>query len=413
MLAARAERPKTSEPPDEIHAAQVAPDRHSGAMRFPQLDSLRALAIGAVMFEHYAGERLNNYFPLGAGFTGVGCFFALSGFLITSTLLYELDHEPGGKTSAWLKFYGRRVLRLFPAYYGCILILVLLNVEPVVSSWPWHAAYLSNVWVAMGNPILDFWSLAVEEQFYALWPFVIAFTPRRHLPAVIIATTVVLSLVIKASLDGMGVSYKSVQTLLFAKTPELGLGALLALISYRAGRPGDMSWCKGVVARRFTILAWTSLAIAVLGWAVYGTGGWFRYYLNDLLSGIFFIWVIAQLAIGVKGPLGALLSHPAPQYVGHISYGLYLVHNWVPKILEQYFGEIPKLLAAPIVLAVTFGICALSWQFYEKPILGLKRYIGGARRPFTTRSEPSAAVPLAGSGSAGLAPRSSAAPTSS
>jgi peptidoglycan/LPS O-acetylase OafA/YrhL len=388
-------------------------------MRFPQLDSLRALAIGAVMFEHYAGERLNNYFPLGAGFTGVGCFFALSGFLITSSLLYELDHEPGGKASAWLKFYGRRALRLFPAYYACILILVLLNVEPVVSSWPWHAAYLSNVWVAMGNPILDFWSLAVEEQFYALWPFVIAFTPRRYLPAVIILSTVVLSLVIKASLDSMGVPHKPIQTLLFAKTPELGLGALLAFISYRAGRPGDMSWCTGVVARRFTIVAWTCLAIAVLGWAVYDGGGRFRYYLNDLLSGIFFIWVIAQFAIGVKGPLGAFLSHPAPQYVGQISYGLYLVHNWVPKILEQYFGEIPKLLAAPIVLAVTFGVCALSWHFYEKPILSLKRHIGGARRPFATRSEPepgpvAAVIPLGGGSSGGgLAPQNSPARSSS
>jgi len=67
------------------------------------------------------------------------------------------------------------------------------------------------------------------------------------------------------------------------------------------------------------------------------------------------------------------------QYIGRISYGLYLVHNWMPDIVAKLIGPLPKYQAAPLVLAGTFGICALSWQFFEKPIMGLKRYFGSAK----------------------------------
>jgi peptidoglycan/LPS O-acetylase OafA/YrhL len=262
----------------------------------------------------------------------------------------------------------------------------------VASSWPWHFAYLSTVWIAMGNPILDFWSLAVEEQFYALWPFVIALTPRRWLPHVMVLTTIVLSLALKGVLEQLGVSQKAMQTLLFAKTPELGLGGLLALVCYRNGRPGDFSWLKGAKAHWFTGVALVCLAVDIAGWAVYRADGWFRFYLNDVLAGVFFTWLVAQCAIGLNGPVGMLMSHPAPQYVGRISYGLYLVHNWTPEMIERAFGPLPKLVAAPLVLGLTFAICALSWQFYEKPILGLKRFLSSTPKPFTAPPETARAV---------------------
>jgi peptidoglycan/LPS O-acetylase OafA/YrhL len=74
-----------------------------------------------------------------------------------------------------------------------------------------------------------------------------------------------------------------------------------------------------------------------------------------------------------------MFDNPALQYIGRISYGLYLVHNWIPDIFEKYFGVMPKYEEGPIVLVLTFTVCILSWHFFEKPIMGLKRYFWNAR----------------------------------
>jgi peptidoglycan/LPS O-acetylase OafA/YrhL len=101
-----------------------------------------------------------------------------------------------------------------------------------------------------------------------------------------------------------------------------------------------------------------------------------RYFTNDLLCGTFYAWLVLQAAIGVRGSLAPVFDNGALQYVGRISYGLYLVHNWMPDIVTRLFGPLPKYQAAPLVLAGTFGLCALSWQFFEKPVMGLKRFFG-------------------------------------
>src|SRR5262245_48027521 len=136
----------------------------------PHLDGLRALAISAVLVEHFGGKALNALVPIGAGSIGVNLFFTLSGFLITGILL-----ESFGKGSNWqttlLNFYARRFLRLMPIFYVTLFALVLLDIRTLSDSWPWHAAYLSNVHIAFGGEKTVFWSLAVEEQFYLVWPF--------------------------------------------------------------------------------------------------------------------------------------------------------------------------------------------------------------------------------------------------
>jgi peptidoglycan/LPS O-acetylase OafA/YrhL len=228
--------------------------------------------------------------------------------------------------------------------------------------------------IARGGPETVFWSLAVEEQFYLFWPFVIAFVPRRFLVQTILALAVI-SLLFKLGVLLAGYNTRTVGRLLPANMILLGAGCLLAVTSFREGRANCFDWYTSNVRRWFSFTALTALALAVLSWAIFPKeGGLLRYFTNDLLCGTFYAWLVLQGAIGVRGALASLFDSGVLQYIGRISYGLYLVHNWVPDIVTKFLGPLPKYQAAPIVLGITFGICALSWQVFEKPIMGLKRY---------------------------------------
>jgi peptidoglycan/LPS O-acetylase OafA/YrhL len=344
-------------------------------MRLKQLDALRAFAIGLVMVEHYGGHDLNQYIPIGAGSVGVGLFFTLSGFLITGILLQSFDAGVENRRAVWLDFCARRLLRLVPPYFAVIAALVAMGIAPEPVTWPWDVSYLTNVNVARGGgPDTVFWSLSVEEQFYLLWPPVIAFAPRRWL-APAIAGMAGISLLFKLGIELAGLDTRLVTRLLFANLVLLGAGCLLAVISYRDGRANCFGWYHGGARRGFTTAAWACLSLALLSWMLFPKeGGMVRYYTNDLLVGTFYAWVILNAAIGFTGATGKLFDNPVLQYVGRISYGLYLVHNWMPAIVTKYLGPMPKYQAAPIVLVVTFGVCILSWHFFEQPILGLKRF---------------------------------------
>lgn len=354
-------------------------------MRMKQLDALRAIAILLVMVEHFGGQTLNAYIPIGAGSVGVGLFFTLSGFLITGILLQSFE-TGASKGAVWMDFYVRRLLRLMPPYYAVIAVLVLLGIPPVVESWPWDLAYLSNVHVALGGRETVFWTLAVEEQFYLLWPFVIAFAPRRWLVPVILAM-VGFSLLFKLGIVAAGLDTSAVTRLLFANFVLLGAGCLLAVASFEGGRANSFDWYQGIARTWFTLTALLGLSAAILSWLLFPKeGGMVRYFTNDMLCGAFYSWLILQAAIGIRGRIGRIFDNPALQYVGRISYGLYLVHNWMPEIVARYLGPMPKYQAGVIVLAATFAICILSWHFFERPILGLKRF-------FRTSAQPPAARP--------------------
>ncbi|OJU12345.1 MAG: hypothetical protein BGN85_01930 [Alphaproteobacteria bacterium 64-11] len=347
-------------------------------MRMKHLDTLRAMALGLVLVEHFGGRPLNELVPIGAGSVGVGCFFTLSGFLITGILLESFDARPSAKGAVWLDFYARRMLRLMPAFYAVIIALVLLRIEPVVRSWPWDAAYLTNVHIALGAQDTVFWSLSVEEQFYMVWPFVIAFAPRRWLPATILAM-MAFSLLFKLGIVMGGFDPRSATRLLPGHLVLLGAGCLLAVVSYRGQSANCFTWYAGFNRRAFTTAAWVAIGVAILSWAsLPKEGGLVRYFTNDLLCGTFYAWLVLNCAIGVRGPLKGFFDSSVLQYVGRISYGLYLVHNWMPDIVTKFFGPMPKFQAAPIVLVLTFGVCILSWHFFEKPVLRLKRYFWNA-----------------------------------
>lgn len=340
-------------------------------MRLLQLDAVRAIAIGLVIVEHYGGTLGRKQIPIGPGSLGVGLFFCLSGFLITSILLSEINGKDS-KSSVWLNFYIRRALRLFPPFWAWIAILTLLKIEPIASSWPWHASYLTNVWVAMGNPINDFWSLSVEEQFYIFWPFVITFVPRKQLMLMVFILTLVFGTVFKVGMQLADVDSNLIQALLFSNLTELGVGSMLGIMCFRDGRSFNFKWFTPEMERKFLIAAIVGFVIAVGGWYLWGTKGAYRYYFNDFVCTWMYVWLIMKASTGFTGVPGLFFNNPVVQYVGKISYGLYLTHNFVPDILEKYAPPMPHLLFGVVSLACSLAITVLSWTYFERPILRLK-----------------------------------------
>src|SRR5437762_7625759 len=139
----------------------------------PQLDGLRALAVTAVIAQHY------KVLVGGAGY-GVHLFFVLSGFLITRILLGERENvETLGITRvrAFRQFYVRRMLRIFPLYYFVVIAGIALGVRNAREYAPWLLTYTFNLKMAaqgtVVEPFVHFWSLAIEEQYYLVWPWLI------------------------------------------------------------------------------------------------------------------------------------------------------------------------------------------------------------------------------------------------
>jgi peptidoglycan/LPS O-acetylase OafA/YrhL len=217
-----------------------------------QLDGLRALAVLFTLAAHFLPTDQPGWDVLPWGQWGVRLFFVLSGFLITSILLRLRPAESGGET--WFpirQFYVRRFLRIFPVFYATLLVTAVLNIKPVRSTFFWHLTYLSNIYFArlgaFNGPVTHFWSLAVEEQFYLFWPWLMVFLPARALrPA--IAITILLGPLTR--LAGYLAGYNSVSYGMFTTSclDTLGAGALLALLA-------DARFGDRVLKEKF--LAWS------------------------------------------------------------------------------------------------------------------------------------------------------------
>jgi peptidoglycan/LPS O-acetylase OafA/YrhL len=200
----------------------------------PQLDGLRAVAIGLVLAGHFYSKASSIPIPL--AWLGVHLFFVLSGFLITKILQLQkekIDAHILKPSDAIKTFYIRRVLRLFPLYYVVIALALLFNVDMGRESWAYLVLYLTNVKMAISASWLGefshLWSLAAEEQFYLLWPWLIIYLKPRNLPWIL--TLVILSgLIFRSTMVLTGQSVFA-NLLLFGVTDALGMGALLAVVS--------------------------------------------------------------------------------------------------------------------------------------------------------------------------------------
>ena len=340
-----------------------------------EMDGLRAFAVLAVAWSHWAPSDLQFGLPWG---TGVQLFFVISGFLITGILLDNkpTDASPADSRRVWRNFYLRRALRIFPLFYLVLFLSWLLSVDPIDSSWPWHAFYLSNVYYFLGNSpdaFVHFWSLSVEEQFYLIWPFLVLLLPTRQLHTALILMIVaapVFKTVVMAITGIELVRYLPVSCL-----DALGIGALLASTDRQ---PIRGRWHASAIASVClyiglpVVLAVGALeAIASQPYWLHATGH------TGLV--LFYGWIVVSAAKGFGSAASAVLRFKPITYLGKVSYGIYIYHFFAPRIVSALGIEdsLDSGVAGRLAVysAVTLMIAAVSWHAFEAPINGLKRWV--------------------------------------
>ena len=370
----------------------------------PQLDGLRAIAVAAVAWSHWEPDYQFGI-PFGAG---VHLFFVLSGFLIT-TILLDI-RSAADRRAALGSFYIRRALRIFPAFYVTLLLAWLGDVPLVRESLAWHLAYLSNAWIFVGDrwpgSISHFWSLAVEEQFYLAWPWLIVFAPRRWLlPAILGSVAAAPAFRWMLAADGQR------ESMLAILTPgcldSLGMGALLA-VGWSAGlKPGPTLHIAngGPGFSRAAIAALVGLIALLIAEATGSALPLPLVAIKQTLQAVVFAWIVMRAAEGFDGTLGRFLSAGPTVYLGQISYGLYLAHGLAGELLATFgisSASLPEPFRLLTLAGVTFIAASLSWHVMERPINALKDRC----RTDPTSYEPGSATTL--DSSRRLAPRSEA-----
>jgi peptidoglycan/LPS O-acetylase OafA/YrhL len=358
-----------------------AATRERGYM--PQLDALRFFAVLGVVIIHNWQPSTHTFLVgwFDWGTLGVRLFFVLSGFLITGILLggRELaSHVPRGRLSFMRRFYARRFLRIFPVYYAVLFALLIAGVGQIRQIWPWLFSYGTNifVWDHLAYPyaVPHFWTLAIEEQFYLVWPFVLLFLPRRWLLPFLLALCFLgpawrLWASFHYALHDWNAAYTSTP----GNVDFLAIGAVLALVAHAD---------RDVLERRLTrtVLPIGLGMFAVMYWLQHSYDLHAPIALEDTGAALVFCWLIGKASVGFSGAFGRLLEWQPIVYLGKISYGIYIYHLLVPLAIgaaATHFGRTYTNAGFPnfvVTSLITFVIAALSWTFFERPINGLKRY---------------------------------------
>lgn len=355
-----------------------------------QLDGLRALAAMGVIFEHTLPRQFADLFMLGNA--GVRLFFVLSGFLITGILLDAKQRITEGREGfgrALVTFYARRALRIFPLYYLVVLSLAATGITVAATYLPYLLTYTANVAEARGHDlgsVAHFWTLAVEEQFYLVWPAVVLLTPWRALPWVFIST------ILAAPLWRFGVMILTrndnfALLMMPSCLDTLGAGALMAY----AWRGSPSTRARYDRATRYG--AWVGLALylgVMLPFRLSHTGFIVRVVLRDVSYVLIFSWVVRGAARGFTGAAGRFLASRPLAFLGMISYGIYVYHPLVVPVSHYLSERFAVDLGVPngrglydfaYVTAVTLAVATVSWYAFEGPLNGLKRYFPYSTRP--------------------------------
>jgi peptidoglycan/LPS O-acetylase OafA/YrhL len=349
-----------------------------------QLDSVRAIAVFMVIIWHWIPRTspVNQFFP---GPIGVNLFFVLSGFLITQILLdnrIKAKKQNASRKTILRSFYVRRVLRIFPAYYLTIFITFFtahwLELDTTKGELFSNLTYTSNFYdyftAHWPSATPHFWSLAVEEQFYLIWPLLMLFLPNR-----ILLHITVLFVVLGFFSQSLITDYEFGLLLPNTCFDCFGAGALLAwIIAYK----------PHLLKKFFTIS--TVLAVLTLILFVFSVKGYFFIPQKRFLSAVWGVWIISYILLfkDKNTLLMMLLGNRLLVSIGKVSYGIYLYHIlylfagtliWY-KLVYKYFAPVAALYDRWLFLAVNFWIlyllCVMSWRFFEKPILSLKKKFG-------------------------------------
>jgi peptidoglycan/LPS O-acetylase OafA/YrhL len=351
---------------------------------YPALDGLRGIAIIAVIIYHN--------FPYGDslfGWLGVDLFFVLSGFLITSILMESV--YPVKKNGFLKKFYVRRVLRIFPLYY--LFLLAFLFLFPVLGIWKdevneyqentwWFIFYLQNWLFTNDMPVHSqclnhFWSLAVEEQYYLIWPFIILLLRKPQRLIIFLLCFLVILFLARSFVwyeQYPGFNYTTFYR--FTRFDGICIGSLVALIA---------------IAKKDFLLNHTATIVtglAILNFAFYfmNRSGQLPYmgFLGYTTFASMFGILVYELSHGENPGLKNIFSIRPLRFLGKISYGLYMFHWPVFYFLHNgfndWFSQLFKwkpvyshVVTGLTTTAIAILLSITSYYFFEMKFLKLKK----------------------------------------
>lgn len=320
-----------------------------------------------------------------SGWIGVDLFFVLSGFLITGVLL-----DARGERTYFRAFYSRRALRILPLYYGFLAFILLLPRAGALAQWlgaPYLAEHQGWFWTYSVNWLLAgeathglatgsqsgfgaFWSLAIEEQFYLIWPLVVALVPRRRLLRVI-GSIALTGVILRLALALRGVPVAALYGATPTRLDGLCVGAALAILQ----RDGGLArW-------------WRAWSVAVCGCALALAAATpfivrHRYANAVLFSAVEFpiamgFGALLMMSVATSARMKSLMSRSALRSLGKYSYATYVFQAPVQHVMAgagvgpERIGYAGFLVAG---VAITLGLAFASWHLWEVHFLRLRRY---------------------------------------
>lgn len=355
--------------------------------RISALDGVRGLATLMVLCSHFLFEDVWHdcwwWGVAHSGWMGVDLFFVLSGFLITGILL-----DSRQKSGYFSNFYRRRVLRIFPLYYFALLLsifaIVVIDRMPErvfqgYDSLVWFFAFIPNValalkgdWVWQTNwvGLSHLWSLAVEEQFYIVWPLLVFLLPRRVL-GIFSGILLVAGVYLRMWTDSMFGEWSIASYVLpYCRMDGLAAGSLLAVLV--RGKALQLEGWQRELGRDLTFLA----GMILLYFVVAGNSHW-----RGTVMALFFMG-FTYLALCSEGRVRQICETAFLRHIGKYSYALYVFHQMFRMVYGWYLreplqatgwpAEVVQLLYQILAFGATYGLARLSWRFLEKPFLDMK-----------------------------------------
>ena len=345
-------------------------------MKIKELDGIRGIAILLVLVCHLSFWEpfYSLQTVLIQGRIGVDLFFVLSGFLITGILL---DTKEVDGTKA--RFYVRRILRIWPLYFAALAVMFLLLKNFLsATSTPWPYIFFSQNLGANHNdgPFLQpFWSLAVEEQFYLIWPWIVLRLSRHTLMRVCVSLFLSAA-IIRVVFALSGVSQEVIYVHTLCRTDAIALGSLLAVMTRSHSAPRNWTrfqrYLPAVSAIGFVFCLTVAKDLPLVGLFAYS------------FVSVFFLWLVANAwqQRGSTTLWATLLRFRGLTYLGEISFGLYVLNFPVynlchgrqisAALLRIHSSSLRSFAAVLLSNFVLLLLATASWFFFEKPILSLK-----------------------------------------